>query len=84
MATAYDGVYLETYNLEMDLKPTLRISRHNVPPFIPLNSLAEQSNMQTNIRTLLDPLSQHLNAFAGRKQQLKLVKVPHFAFLCVC
>ncbi|XP_074465774.1 centromere protein O [Sebastes fasciatus] len=77
VATAYDGVYLETYNLEMDLKPTLRISRHNVPPFIPLNSLAEQSNMQTNIRTLLDPLSQHLNAFAGRKQQLKLVKELH-------
>ncbi|XP_037652100.1 centromere protein O [Sebastes umbrosus] len=77
VATAYEGIYLETYNLEMDLKPTLRISRHNVPPFIPLNSLAEQSNMQTNIRTLLDPLSQHLNAFAGRKQQLKLVKELH-------
>ena len=83
LSTAYDGVYLETYNLEMDLKPTLRISRHNIPPFIPLNSLAEQSSMQTDIRTLLDPLSRHLNAFAGRKQQLKLVKVPDFVFLCV-
>ncbi|XP_049451648.1 centromere protein O [Epinephelus fuscoguttatus] len=77
VSTAYEGVYLETYNLEMDLKPTLRISRHNIPPFIPLNSLAEQSNMQTDVRTLLDPLSQHLNAFAGRKQQLKLVKELH-------
>lgn len=83
LATAYDGVYLETYNLEMDLKPKMRISRHNIPPFIPLNSLAEQSNMQTNMRTFLDNLSQHLNAFTGRKQQLKLVKVPNFAFWCV-
>ncbi|XP_032356765.1 centromere protein O [Etheostoma spectabile] len=77
VTTAYNGVYLENYNLEMDLKPTVRISRDNIPPFIPLKSLAEQSNMQTDIRTLLDPLSQHLNAFAARKQQLKLVKELH-------
>ncbi|XP_031703276.1 centromere protein O [Anarrhichthys ocellatus] len=77
LATAYEGVYLETYNLEIDVKPTVRISRHDVPPFIPLNNLAEQSSLQTDIRTLLDPLSQHLNAFAGRKQQLKLVKELH-------
>lgn len=80
VATAFEGVYLDTYNLEIDLKPKLRISRHNVPPFIPLNSLAEQSNMQTNIKAFLDTLSRHLNAFAGRKQQLKLVKVTD----CVC
>ncbi|XP_060919705.1 centromere protein O [Labrus mixtus] len=77
LATAYEGVYLETYNVEIDLKPRLRISRHNVPPFIPVNSLAEQSNMQTDIRCFLDTLSKHLNAFAGRKQQLKLVKELH-------
>ncbi|XP_035530165.1 centromere protein O isoform X2 [Morone saxatilis] len=77
LATAYDGVFLDTYNLEIDMKPTLRISRHNVPPFIPLSSLVEQSNMQTDIRSFLATLSQHLNAFAGRKQQLKLVKELH-------
>ncbi|XP_054469951.1 centromere protein O [Anoplopoma fimbria] len=77
MATAYEGVCLETYNLEINLKPTVRISRHNVPPFIPLNDLTERSNMQTDLRTLLDPLSQHLNAFAGRRQQLKLLKELH-------
>nr|XP_020483401.1 centromere protein O [Labrus bergylta] len=77
LTTAYEGVYLETYNVEIDLKPRLRISRHNVPPFIPLSSLAEQSNMQTDIRSFLDTLSKHLNAFAGRKQQLKLVKELH-------
>ncbi|KAL6105274.1 cenpo [Pungitius sinensis] len=77
VATFYEGVYLDTYNLEIDVKPTVRISRHNVPPFIPLNNLAEQSNMQTDLRTLLDPLSQHLNALAGRQQQLKFVKELH-------
>ncbi|CAK6974078.1 centromere protein O [Scomber scombrus] len=74
LATAYEGTYLETYKLEIDLKPTLRISRHNIPPFIPLNSIAEQSHMQTDIKAFLNTLSQHLNAFSSRKQQFKLVK----------
>uniref|UniRef100_A0A3Q3WVB2 Centromere protein O n=1 Tax=Mola mola TaxID=94237 RepID=A0A3Q3WVB2_MOLML len=77
LATVYGGVFLEKYNLEIDLKPTLRIGRHNVPPFIPLNRLAEQSNMQTNLRAFLDTLSQHLNAYVGRRQQLELVKELH-------
>lgn len=81
LATAYEGVYLDTFNLEIDLKPKPRISRHNIPPFIPLNSLAEQSSMETNIKAFLDLLSRHLNAFAGRKQQLKLVKVPDLILL---
>ncbi|XP_029349042.1 centromere protein O isoform X2 [Echeneis naucrates] len=74
VATNYEGVYLDTYNLEIDLKPKLRISRHNIPPFIPLNSLTEQCNLQSHFRVFLDTLSCHLNAFTGRKQQLKLVK----------
>lgn len=81
IATAYEDVFLDTFNLEIDLKPTVKINRHNIPPFIPLNNLAEQNNMQTDLRVFLDTLSQHLNAFAGRKQQLKLVKVPDFTFL---
>lgn len=76
LPTAYEGAYLDTYNLEISLKPTLKISRHNIPPFIPLSSLAEQSNMQTDLRGFLDTLSQHLNAFVCRKQQFKLVQVP--------
>ncbi|XP_047466204.1 quinone oxidoreductase PIG3-like [Mugil cephalus] len=74
LATAYEGVYLDTYNLQIDLKPTVRIVRHNIPPVIPLNSLAEQHDMKRDLKTFLDALHRHLNAFAGRKQQLKLVK----------
>ncbi|KAF7657998.1 hypothetical protein LDENG_00019370 [Lucifuga dentata] len=77
LTTAYNGVYLETYNLEIGQKPPLRIIRHNIPPFIPVNSLAEESNLKTDVRVFLDTLSQHLNAYAGRKQQLKLVKELH-------
>uniref|UniRef100_A0A3B5LAR9 Centromere protein O n=1 Tax=Xiphophorus couchianus TaxID=32473 RepID=A0A3B5LAR9_9TELE len=77
LATQYEGVYLDTYNLELNLKPNVRISRHNIPPFIPLNSLAEQSDLQTDVRAFLATVSQHLNAFAGRRQQLKLVKEQH-------
>lgn len=80
LATVYGGVFLEKYNLEIDLKPKLRIGRHNIPPFIPLNRLAEQSNMQTNLRAFLEVLSQHLNAYVGRRRQLELVKVPPSPF----
>ncbi|XP_028294199.1 centromere protein O isoform X2 [Gouania willdenowi] len=76
LTTAYEGIYLDTYHLEMDLSPKLRISRHDIPPFIPLNSLVETTT-QTALRPFLDFLSQHLNAFTGRKQQLKLVKEQH-------
>lgn len=77
LATAFEGVYLETYNLEIDLKPVVRIGRHNIPAFIPLNNIAEQSNIQRDLRTFLDTLSWHLNGFAGRKQQVQLVKEQH-------
>lgn len=80
LATGYKGTLFESYNLELNLKPTLRISRHDIPPFIPLNSLARSNNMQTDLKAFLDHLSQHLNAYVGRRQQLKLVKVPLFVF----
>lgn len=77
LATAYQGTYLDTYNIEIDVKQTLRIVRHNIPPFIPVNNLVEETNMQQNIRGFLETLSLHLNGFAGRKQQLQLVKGRH-------
>ncbi|RVE57626.1 hypothetical protein OJAV_G00217960 [Oryzias javanicus] len=72
--TAYEGVFLETFNLELELKPRVRIGRHNIPPFIPLQNLAEQSRLQTDAGPFLSALSQHLNAFVGRRRQLQLVQ----------
>ncbi|KAG9336230.1 hypothetical protein JZ751_002577 [Albula glossodonta] len=73
IATAFEGHYLETYNLELDIARTVRISRHNIPPFIPLEKLA-QDNMQTDLREFLGTISKHLNAFAGRRQQVCLIQ----------
>ncbi|XP_072313955.1 centromere protein O [Eucyclogobius newberryi] len=74
LATAYQGAILETYNVEISVRKTLRIARHDIPPFIPVESLAEETNMQENLRGFLDALGLRLNAFAARKQQLKLIK----------
>lgn len=75
LATAYNDVIMETYNLELNLKPKMTIGRHDIPAFIPLKKLEEESNIQTDLRSFLDTLSQHLNAYVGRKEQLRLVKV---------
>ncbi|KAJ8399393.1 hypothetical protein AAFF_G00411050 [Aldrovandia affinis] len=73
IATAFEGCYLETYNLELDVTRTVRICRHNIPPFIPLEKLV-QENLQTDLSNFLSTLSQHLNAFAGRRQQVRLIQ----------
>lgn len=62
----------------MNLGSNLRICRHNIPPFIPLARLVKQSNMQTDVRAFLYTLSQYLNAYVGRKQQLHLIKVSEY------
>ncbi|XP_077477586.1 centromere protein O [Stigmatopora argus] len=77
LTTAYNGTYLDTYNLELKVKPTLKIIRHNVPPFIPLSELTEQAATRDDLRGFLDELSTYLNAFVGRRQQLSLVKELH-------
>ncbi|XP_067224241.1 centromere protein O isoform X1 [Chanodichthys erythropterus] len=71
--TAFEGVYLDTYNMELDLTRNVQISRHNIPPSLPLESFAKQ-NLQKNLKAFLQTLSQNLNALAGRRQQVSLVK----------
>ncbi|XP_018586658.2 centromere protein O isoform X1 [Scleropages formosus] len=73
IATAFEDRTLETYNVEMDLARTMRICRHNIPPFIPLERLA-QENFQSDIMAFLDSLSMHLNAYVGRRQQVRLIQ----------
>ncbi|KAK0153666.1 Centromere protein O [Merluccius polli] len=78
IATSYEGVYLERYTLEIDVAPKLRVARHDIPPFVALPRLVERGGpLQTQIRGFLGALSRHLDAYAGRKQQLKLVKEQH-------
>ncbi|XP_062863856.1 centromere protein O isoform X2 [Trichomycterus rosablanca] len=71
--TAYEGVYLETYNMELDLTRTVQISRHNIPPCIPLEKITKE-NLQSDFKAFLQNLSLYLNALTARKQQISLIK----------
>ncbi|KAK2843502.1 hypothetical protein Q7C36_011717 [Tachysurus vachellii] len=71
--TAFEGVCLETYYMEVDLTRKVQINRHNIPPCIPLEKLAKE-NLQTDFKGFLQTLNLHLNALAGRKQQISLIE----------
>ncbi|NXI64368.1 CENPO protein, partial [Anseranas semipalmata] len=68
ISTAYEGTYLGSYYLDILTKPEVRIQRHSVPIFIPLEQIAKKY-LQTDIRRFLSVLSDHLNAYAGRRYQ---------------
>ncbi|NXP80490.1 CENPO protein, partial [Ramphastos sulfuratus] len=68
ISTAYESTYLDSYHLDLLTKPAVRIHRHSVPVFIPLEQIAKRY-LQTDIRRFLSILSDHLNAYAGRKYQ---------------
>ncbi|KAG5265809.1 hypothetical protein AALO_G00246600 [Alosa alosa] len=73
LSTAYEDTYLDTYHLELDLTRGVRIHRHDIPPFIPLKTLA-QENLETDLPGFLHSLWQHVNGRASRQYQLKLIK----------
>ncbi|NXN99967.1 CENPO protein, partial [Rhinopomastus cyanomelas] len=68
ISTAYEGTYLSFYYLDLLIKPKVHIHRHSIPIFIPLEQIAEKY-LQTDVRRFLSVLSDHLNAYAGRKYQ---------------
>ncbi|KFQ55374.1 Centromere protein O, partial [Nestor notabilis] len=68
ISTAYEGTYLDSYYLDLLTKSEVRIYRHSVPTFIPLKQIAKQY-LQTDIRRFLSVLSDHLNAYVGRRYQ---------------
>lgn len=75
ISTAYEGTYLDSYYLDLLTKPAVRIHRHSVPIFIPLEQISKRY-LQTDIRRFLSVLSDHLNAYAGRKYQADQLQVP--------
>ncbi|KAJ7341348.1 hypothetical protein JRQ81_005338 [Phrynocephalus forsythii] len=80
ISTAFEGTYLDTYHLDLLIQQPIRIQRHSVPSFIPLKEIA-QEYLQTNIRRFLSVLSDHLNAYAGRKFQANQLQERFPAFL---
>ncbi|NWX71664.1 CENPO protein, partial [Alca torda] len=68
ISTAYEGTYLDSFHLDLLTKPEVRIYRHSIPTFIPLQQIAKKY-LQTDIRRFLSVLSDHLNAYVGRRYQ---------------
>ncbi|NWU94312.1 CENPO protein, partial [Upupa epops] len=68
ISTAYEGTYLSSYYLDLLIKPQVQIHRHSIPVFIPLEQIAKKY-LQTDIKRFLSVLSDHLNAYAGRRYQ---------------
>ncbi|NP_001026270.2 centromere protein O [Gallus gallus] len=68
ISTAYEGTYLDSYYVDLLIKPLVKIQRHSVPVFIPLEQIAKKY-LQTDIRRFLSVLSDHLNAYVGRRHQ---------------
>ncbi|KGL81660.1 Centromere protein O, partial [Tinamus guttatus] len=68
ISTAFEGTYLDSFHLDLATKPRVQIRRHSVPVFIPLEQLARK-HLQTDIRRFLSALSDHLNAYVGRRYQ---------------
>ncbi|XP_062427225.1 centromere protein O [Rhea pennata] len=68
ISTAYEGTYLDSYYLDLVTKLEVQIRRHSVPVFIPLEQLAKKY-LQTDIKRFLSVLSDHLNAYVGRRYQ---------------
>uniref|UniRef100_A0A8B9NNG8 Centromere protein O n=1 Tax=Accipiter nisus TaxID=211598 RepID=A0A8B9NNG8_9AVES len=68
ITTAYESTYLDSYYVHLLVKPEVQIHQHSVPTFIPLEQIAKKY-LQTDIGRFLSVLSDHLNAYAGRKYQ---------------
>uniref|UniRef100_A0A8C8S4Z4 Centromere protein O n=1 Tax=Pelusios castaneus TaxID=367368 RepID=A0A8C8S4Z4_9SAUR len=74
ISTAYEGTYLDSYYLDLLMQQPVQIRRHSVPVFIPLEQIAKKY-LQTDIKCFLATLSEHLNAYAGRKYQADQLQV---------
>ncbi|XP_043918326.1 centromere protein O [Protopterus annectens] len=68
ISTAFQGIYLEYYYLNVALRQPPVIMNHNIPVFIPLKEL-EKQHLASNLKQFLSILSQHLNAYACRRYQ---------------
>ncbi|KFV19512.1 Centromere protein O, partial [Tauraco erythrolophus] len=68
ISTAYEGTYLDSYYVDLLTKPAVRIHRHSVPTFIPLEQIAKKY-LQMDVRRFFSVLSDHLNAYVGRRYQ---------------
>ncbi|NXP45277.1 CENPO protein, partial [Heliornis fulica] len=77
ISTAYEGTYFDSYYLDLFIKPQVWIHRHSIPPFIPLEQIAKKY-LKTDIKRFMAVLSDHLNAYVGRRYQAEQLQ-EHFS-----
>ncbi|XP_061846856.1 centromere protein O isoform X2 [Colius striatus] len=78
LSTAYEGTYLDSYYLDLHTTTSeVQIHRHSIPIFIPLEQIAKKY-LQSDIRRFLSVLSDHLNAYVGRRYQAEQLQ-EHFS-----
>ncbi|KAG8522445.1 Centromere protein O [Galemys pyrenaicus] len=78
--TSFQGNMLGSYFVDLVIQKPLRIRRHSVPVFIPLEELSAKY-LQTNIQHFLFSLCEYLNAYSGRKYQADRLQSDYAAFL---
>lgn len=74
ISTAFEGNLLDSYFMDLIVQKPLRIHRHSVPVFIPLEELSAKY-LETNIQHFLFTLCEYLNAYSGRKYQADRLQV---------
>lgn len=75
--TFFNSRYREPYYIEVELKDnSLKICKHTVPYFIPVDSICQQY-LNSDIKKFFMVISQHLNAFVARREQVHLCQELH-------
>ncbi|XP_068747910.1 centromere protein O-like isoform X3 [Montipora capricornis] len=70
--TFFNARYHEPYYIEVDLEDNeLKINKHTVPYFIPIDTIS-QRYLNTDIKKFFMVISEHLNAYVARREQVQL------------
>lgn len=69
------GAFLEPYYVVMQLTP-LAVHKHTMPYFVPVTSIAE-ARLGVSLQSFLDEISDYLQAYVMRREQLHNFKEAH-------
>ncbi|XP_043551150.1 centromere protein O isoform X1 [Chiloscyllium plagiosum] len=80
ISTAHEGIYLDSYYLDIHTKHPCKIIQHNIPAFIPLEQTARKY-LQNDLGQFMDVLRDALNAYASRRYQVEQLQVHYHTSL---
>jgi len=73
--TSPSGAFLEPYYVVLQLEP-LAPHKHTIPYFVPVDKIAE-ARLNVSLQSFLDEISDYLQAFVMRREQLYRFKEAH-------